>query len=159
MVTESTWLTSGNKYTAEIDVAGYGKQEYIVDDRSVFQNGAIVTFKMSSKDEATAKAYQRVNADAVPADGKVDGDQKLIEGIVDEVDGSFIRIKGATIGEDDVYKVADDAVIYNIKFDDGFKRGDRIRMSKIDPNDKVTMLDKDYVVRAMAVYYKTYKLF
>jgi len=155
VVTESTWLTSGNKYTAEIDVAGYGKQEYIVDDRSVFQNGAIVTFKMNSKNEATAKAYQRVNADAVPADGKVDGDQKLIEGIVDEVDGSFIRIKGATIGEDDVYKVADDAVIYNIKFDDGFKRGDRIRMSKIDPNDKVTMLlDKDYVVRAMVVYYE-----
>ena len=26
VVTESTWLTSGNKYTAEIDVAGYGKQ-------------------------------------------------------------------------------------------------------------------------------------
>ncbi|ADL08886.1 hypothetical protein [Thermosediminibacter oceani] len=153
VVTDSPWKV-GSNYVAKINVATEGEKEFTVADRVYFGKGTLVAFELNSKNKAEWIVYDDINDD--PADVTDDGDPDtpddayIIVDTVDEVDGSFIVTENRG-----TFKVASDAVIYNIEKDgDDWVLGDKIRLSKIDSGDEVhLLLDEDGIVRAIVVYY------
>jgi len=70
--------------------------------------------------------------------------------VVDSTTKSFIKVDGTN------YRFADDAVVYDYKYDDGFKLGKPRTMSRISEGDYVIFavdLKKDEV-KAAAIYYE-----
>ncbi|MCG0276768.1 MAG: S-layer homology domain-containing protein, partial [Thermosediminibacteraceae bacterium] len=153
VVVDSPWKV-GSNYVATIDVAGEGEKEFTVANRVYFDKGTLIAFKLNSKNKAEWIVYDDINND--PADVLNDGDDNkvdeayIIVDTVKAVDGSFIETD-----DEGTFKVASDAVIYNIKYDGSkWVLGDKIRLSKIDKGDEVSLLlNKDGIVKAIVVRY------
>ncbi|MCK9267552.1 MAG: S-layer homology domain-containing protein, partial [Alkaliphilus sp.] len=110
----------GKDYKVEIDIAGEGKDDYVLEDVNVenVKKGALIKFTFNHKDE--------VSVDSITYS------EKKIGSTVNEKEGNYLTVGGTK------YRVTEDTVYYET--DKNGKLDGTTRLSKIGKGDKVVIL-------------------
>lgn len=131
---DDPWKFTKDWY-AEIEVFGYGKDEYRLKSRSQVKEGELIAFYLDNND--------RVNETVCGLVYKDSGDARIVVGTVYERDGNYIEIGNA--GEHNgVYRVAGGAVMYKLDGEDlnlnKYSLDGKIRLTRIKEGDRIAIL-------------------